>query len=113
VSSANPGAPHWLLALAETVLGLVLAATPVTLWIAWTPALLGGALAASLGCALLLVALHRLDPTTRDGAEAPRPRVDERFFHEMHRIAPLVHHHSLRESARFRGAMDRARRLVA
>ena len=39
--------------------------------------------------------------------------VDDRFYAEMHRVFPLVHHHSRRESARFRGAMQRVRRLLA
>lgn len=104
---------HWLVALLETVLGLALAATPVALWIAWTPALLGAVLAGCVACALLLVWLQRWDAAALAAVESPRPRVDDRFFAEMHRVFPLVHHHSRRESARFRGAMQRVRRLLA
>lgn len=111
----NADAPrtHWLVALAETVLGLALAATPVALWIAWTPTLLVAVLAGCLACALLLVWLQRWDAATLAAVETPRPQVNERFFAEMHRIAPLVYHHSLREPARFRRAMRRVRRLLA
>ncbi len=113
----NPGRPdaprtHWLVALVETVLGLALAATPVALWIAWTPALLGAVLAGCIVCALVLVWIQRWDAAALAAVETPRPQVDERFFAEMHRIAPLVYHHRLREPARFRRAMGRVRRLL-
>lgn len=114
MNTAHPDAPrtHWLVALVETLLGLALAATPVALWIAWTPALLGAVLAGCIVCALVLVWIQRWDAAALSAVETPHPQVDDRFFAEMHSIAPLVYHHSLREPARFRRAMRRVRQLL-
>jgi hypothetical protein len=102
----------WYVAAAETALGLVLTATPVALWIAWTPTMLFSVLAAAVLSALLLVLIHHF--VAAEGAPGGRTaQLDEQFFVEMHRISPLVHHHSRRESARFRDAMRRVRRLLA
>lgn len=43
---------------AEVGLGMVLAVTPVALWIAWTPSLLVGAMAVAIACGALLGLLH-------------------------------------------------------
>ena len=102
---------RWPIAAAETLLGLVLAATPVALWVAWEPEILVAVLAAALACAALLVLLHRLQ-AGRDTQAWQRPELPDQFFVEMHRIFPLVHHHRRTESARFRGAMRRVRRLL-
>jgi hypothetical protein len=101
-----------LVAVVETLLGLVLAVTPVALWIAWEPGILFAVLGAALASAVLLVLLHRL-AAARDQPQAwRRPELGEHFYAEMHRIFPLVHHHSRGESARFRGAMQRVRRQL-
>jgi len=107
----NAPMTRWPIVAAETVLGLVLAATPVAMWIAWEPEILLAVLATSLVCAALLILVHRLD--ARSTAPSwQRPALDDRFFVEMHRVFPLVHHHRRTESARFREAMRRVRRLV-
>lgn len=103
---------RWRVA-AETVLGLVLAATPVALWIAWEPEMLFAVLAAALVCAALLVLVDRLDPAERAAPSWQHPELQDQFFVEMHRVFPLVHHHRRTESARFRDAMRRVRRLLA
>ena len=102
---------RWRVA-AETVLGLVLAATPVALWISWEPEILFAVLAAALASALLLILVDRLDAAERAAPSWQRPELPEQFFAEMHRVFPLVHHHRRTESARLRDAMRRVRRLL-
>ena len=103
---------RWLAAAAETLLGLVLAATPVALWIAWEPEILVGVLATTLVSALLLVLVHRRIAPQRDAPAQPHPELRDEFFVEMHRVFPLVHHHRRKQSARFARAMQKVRRLV-
>ena len=100
------------LAVIETVLGLALTATPVALWIAWEPEILFGVLVAALASALLLDLVHRLDAAGRAAPSWERPELQDQFFVEMHRLFPLIHHHSGRESARFRSVMRRLRRRL-
>ena len=102
---------RWLSAAAETLLGLVLAATPVALWIAWEPEILVGVLATTLVSALLLVLVHRRIAPQGD-IHTPHPELRDEFFVEMHRVFPLVHHHRRKQSARFARAMQKVRRLV-
>lgn len=59
-----------LRAIAQTLLGLVLAATPVVLWVAWSPALFVGTFALCALSAALLVLLT--EPAARDAADGAR-----------------------------------------
>ena len=49
---------HWLIDAASGLLGAILAATPVALWVAWTPTVLFVVVAAAIAGAGLLVLLH-------------------------------------------------------
>jgi len=112
-SSAEHAAhSRWPLAVAETLLGIVLAATPVALWIAWEPEILLAVLALALASALLLVLVHRLDPAQHAAPTWRHPELRDQFFVEMHRVFPLVHHHRRTLSGRFGEAMRKVRRLV-
>lgn len=94
--------------LAQTLLGMVLAATPVALWVAWSPALFVGTLAACVLCAALLVLLT--EPAVR-GAE-DRVCLPEEFLDEVQGLHPMIYHHSGRRSSRFQRAMRRLARLT-
>jgi hypothetical protein len=101
----------------EVGLGLVLAATPVALWIAWTAALVVWIMLVAAVCAVLLALLMESSrPGARDqdgpaGADG-RVLVPEAFVEEVHRLFPLTYHHSRHETARFREAMKRLSRLI-
>ena len=97
-----------LRAIAQTLLGLVLAATPVVLWVAWTPALFVATLASCLLSAALLVVLT--EPTARDAADGVR--LPEAFLDEAQGLHPMIYHHSGRRSSRFQRAMGRLARLT-
>jgi len=97
---------------AETGLGLVLAATPLGLWIAWTETVLLSVMAVAVVSAALLVLLTDCSRRAVDSpraAEGREPQVvlPDEFVEEVHRLFPLTYHHSLVGSARFRRAMER------
>ena len=96
---------------AETALGLVLAVTPLALWIARTPETLLLLLAIAGASVLLLIALWRLHPDdeTERAAWREKPVVPDDMVEELHEIFPLTYHHSLREAARFRRVMQKLR----
>jgi hypothetical protein len=89
---------------AETLVGLLLAVTPVLLWVAWTPEILIGVMLASLLCAGLLVLLAE---SSRNQGGAAQRTLPPEFIDELHRLFPLTYHHSRHESPRFRRAMDK------
>ena len=93
----------------ETGLGVVLASTPVLLWIAWTPTILLGLMATALLSAALLVLLTE---SSRDQAGNARTRLSPEFIAEVQQLFPLTYHHSLQETPRFRRAMKRMSRLI-
>jgi hypothetical protein len=100
-----------------TVLGIILAATPVALWVAWTPALLGAVLLAALVCSALLILLAECAPD-RDQSETGAQGLREgdgipgAIVEEVHGVFPLIYHHSGRRNSRFRHAMERVSRLI-
>jgi hypothetical protein len=102
---------------AETGLGVVLAATPLALWIAWSETVLLSVVAVAVLCAALLVVLtdfSRRDADDRRAAGGVEGRVavPDEFMEEVHRLFPLTYHHSLAGNARFRRAMERLSGLI-
>ena len=93
----------------EAGLGIVLAATPLLLWIAWTPTILLGVMATAALSAALLVLLTESPPD--EGCNARRALPPE-FVAEVHELFPLTYHHSLHETPRFRRAMELMSRLI-
>jgi hypothetical protein len=103
------------LAGAESGLGIVLALTPITLWVAWSPSVLMIAVAGAVISAALLVLLNRRRGEAADAdrhADGSQPTLPEGFVEEIHQIFPLTYHHSRAGPARFRRVMDRLRRPV-
>jgi len=101
----------------ETVLGIVLAATPVALWVAWSPALLVCVLLTAAACSALLVLLSDRLPGREgqdDGAQSWRDKnsVPGEIVEEVHRLFPMIYHHSGRNDPRFRQAMARLSRWI-
>lgn len=104
-------------AVGETGLGLILAAVPLALWVAWSPFVFALVLAVGIASVALLIAWPYLLPSCDEVGESPRrvaPLValPGEFVEELHRIFPLTYHHSLKERARFRRAMEKIRPLV-
>ncbi len=97
-----------LRAIAQILLGMVLAATPLALWVAWSPALFVGTLALCALSAALLVLLS--EPAARDAEDGVR--LPEAFLDEVQGLHPMIYHHSGRRSSRFQRAMRRLARLT-
>jgi hypothetical protein len=105
---------RWFVAFVETILGLVLAATPVALWVAWSTEVLAVVLTAAILSAVLLVLVHAR--TAEPAGRGPELRVTvlpDGFVEEVHQLFPLTHHHAWTETARFRRSMRRLRALVS
>lgn len=103
--------------VAVTVLGIFLAVTPVTLWIAWTATQVVCIMLVALVSAALLALLTDLqqkESQNQSGKEAAGGNfsLPEEFIEEVHRLFPLTYHHSRLESSRFRQAMRRMSRLI-
>jgi hypothetical protein len=99
-----------LRAIVQTVLGLALAATPVLLWVAWTPQMMLGVLACSIVCGGLLVLATEAHP---QGAAEGGVRLSEAFVEEAQTLHPMIHHHAGRhQSSRFQRTMRRLARLA-
>jgi hypothetical protein len=100
-----------------TVCGIVLAATPLALWVAWTPngflVVLATAAVSVVSLGVLLSRLSRSGEAADGGNDdGMRRRLPERFVEEIHAIYPLNYHHSRIEKPRFRRTMDRLRRMM-
>ena len=98
---------------AMTVIGIVLALVPLALWVAWTEIMLMMVLAVAAVAAALLTVLAELENRAdEDNGDGLREALTDESIAEIHRVFPLVYHHSLNENTRFRGAMERVRRLT-
>jgi hypothetical protein len=97
---------------AETTLGILLALTPVLLWAAWTPSLALAVLGLAIVSAALLAFLDRSGGDHGGPPAAPKPALTDECIDEVHRLFPLVYHHSRYETPAFRRAMEKLRRLL-
>ena len=117
MSTARAGIAHELTPIGVAVLGIVLAAVPLALWIAWTPGLFLVVLAVGGASAVLIIALVDWQPLAADD---PRAQADpgahaalsDDFVAEVQRISPLTDHHARIGKARYRNAMERLRKLL-
>ena len=101
--------------ICETVLGLLLAAMPVALWVAWTPIVWAVVFAVGFAAAALLIALAHRRTAEEAGAspgKAP-PALPDTFVATIHEVFPLTYHHSREGPRRFRDAMEKLRRSGA
>ena len=100
-----------------TVCGIVLAAVPLGLWIAWSP--FGFLLVLAVG-AVSVVLLGVLASHLASCNDAPHRRQDDEmkvvlpdeFVEEIHKIYPLTYHHSRIGRTRFLRTMDRLRQMI-
>jgi len=117
MSTARAGFAHGVTSIGVAVLGIVLAAIPLALWIAWTPGLFLGVLAVGGASAVLIIALvdwQRIAVDDRRAQRDPASRaaISDEFVAEIQRISPLTYHHARIEKARYRDAMEKLRQLL-
>lgn len=102
--------------IVATGLGIVLALTPVALWIAWSAALVVWILLIAVACAVLLDLLESSLSSARNQGDAAsaggRVVLPEEFIEEVHRLFPLTYHHSMRPATRFQETMKKLSRLI-
>ena len=103
-----------LIAMGLAILGLILMATPLALWVAWSgPVLLlvlGIGLAAGVLFCILADYERPPDPSERTRtAEPRRATAADEVTEEIHGLHPFVYHNRLSATARFRAAMTRLR----
>jgi hypothetical protein len=108
----EPATKERLAGIGETGLGIVLALVPVALWVAWTPFVWAIVVAVGVVAAALLVGLGYWRPKADEGASNARREFPDEGIAAIHEIFPLTYHHSFRQTARFRRAMDRLRRVL-
>jgi hypothetical protein len=93
-------------------LGIVLALVPVALWVAWTPWVWVIVVAVGVVAAALLVAVGYCWSPAGEGASSAKPELPDEGIAAIHEAFPLTYHHSFRQTARFRRAMDALRRVL-
>ena len=114
MSAGRTALAERLTASATTLLGAVLAATPVAFWIAWSASVFFIVVAIAIASAGLFVLLAELAQRTATQSPAAGGRVvlPDQFIAEVHELFPLTYHHSLIETARFRRAMAKLSRMI-
>ena len=104
-----------LVTLGLIVLGLVLMATPLAIWVAWSGTMLVIVLATGAAAGVLYCVLVRFE---KPAAPAPgdasrrvrRATLSDDAMEEVRKLHPLVHHNRRSGSPEFRGAMDRLKK---
>ena len=104
--------PERLAAAASTLLGVILAVTPVLLWVAWTDTVLFIVVAVAIVSAGLFVSLEERLHRPSDGPGVGNARLPDQFVDEIHQIFPLTYHHSMRPRAPFRQTMEKLSRMI-
>ena len=100
-----------------TLLGFMLAAVPLALWVAWSQEIFWGVLAASGAFAALWILLVEVQGVPNEGRSpsdvvGKRAELSDEFVAEVHRIFPLNYHHSRIAKGRFRRAMEKMQTLM-
>ncbi|HJU72315.1 MAG TPA: hypothetical protein VJ717_01105 [Gemmatimonadaceae bacterium] len=108
----EPATKKRLAGIGETGLGIVLALVPVALWVAWTTRVWVIVVAVGVVAAALLVALGYWGPQADECASDAKPELPDEAIAAIQEVFPLTYHHSFRQTARFRRAMDALRRVL-
>ena len=103
--------------IALTALGLILAATPLALWVAWSQPvfvliLVTGGLA---GVFFYLLYVDHSEPDERGRTDHREKihRLDERVLSELSDMGPFVYHNRLSGDSRFVAGMRRLKQSIA
>ena len=106
-----------LVTLGLLFLGLILMATPLALWVAWTGTLLLVVLATGVSAGVLYCVLVSFDrpavPSRRNRADSARlGQLTSRFIEELQGLHPFVHHHRPSGGPKFRETMNRLKKIL-
>ena len=101
---------------ALTAAGLMLAATPLALWLAWSQATFVLVLGAGAAFGLLFFVLYADTRVTTDQEQRKDPNsktmedLDDKFLSELSDMGPFIYHNRLSGDSRFRRKMDRLKK---
>jgi hypothetical protein len=103
--------------IGNVVLGLLLSAIPLALWIAWSEIVFFAVLATCFIAMGLLIALTRSSNSAETDRQAEnradrRDGISPEFIAELHRLVPFTYHHRLLGDTRIRKKMARLRALM-
>ena len=102
-----------LITLTLVLLGLVLMATPLALWVAWTDTVLLLVLAAGITAGALYCVLVYLEKPVGDGARSLRTRLlSDEAVADLQDLHPFIHHHQPSGGPKFLSAMRRLRKRL-
>ena len=114
--------PAFLREIVIVICGLIMAVTPLALWVAWSQPIFFGVLVTCFVAMGILVFMSWFtgsdgEPIGTGAKETGKQRLEGEFFDELQRHLPLVHHHRRlsdprihRKMARLRGMIRRAQR---
>jgi hypothetical protein len=102
---------------ALTAAGLIMAAIPLALWVAWDQATLVLGLAASAALGLLSFVLYADTRATnqeqrKDSNSRTMEHLDDEFLSELSDMGPFVYHNRLSADSRFRRKMARLKKKL-
>ncbi len=101
---------------ALTAAGLMLAATPLALWLAWSQAMFVLVLGAGAAFGLLFFVLYADTRVTTDQEQRKDPNsktmenLDDKFLSELSDMGPFIYHNRLSGDSRFRRKMARLKK---
>jgi hypothetical protein len=101
---------------ALTAAGLMLAATPLALWLAWSQAMFVLVLGAGVAFGLLFFVLYADTRATTNQEQHKDPNsktmenLDDKFLSELSDMGPFIYHNRLSGDSRFRRKMDRLKK---
>jgi len=97
--------------VATTLFGIVLALTPLALWVAWSiPVMLlviASGIVATIALLLCLPSTH-----TERSSPTGRPTLSDEFLSELSSMGPFIYHHQPTGGHWFRMKMERLRKLL-
>ena len=107
-----PKALQSLIAGTMTLLGLILMATPLALWVAWSETILFGVLATGFAAGVLYCVLARFEEPGRPakgkpGADRRPMALPDEALEDLRGLHPYIHHHRPTGSPEFRSVMRR------
>lgn len=114
---ASRGSSDQFCNIGMEVLGVVLAAVPLALWVSWSQAVF---LAVVMGCAVALAAFVALAWSGQAEGQAHRAGrrtagqviANPEFIAELQRLMPFTYHHRRLGDSRIRRKLARARTLM-
>ena len=107
--------PDGLITFVLILLGLVLMATPLALWVAWSQTVLLVVLASGVTAAVLYCVLVRFEKPDLPDRRAPSDRhraetLPDKMIDELQRLHPFIYHNGPFGGTKFHAVMSRLKR---